>query len=153
MEKSYCSKPHHGQNIFAARRWKNIDQYALAEKVNVSQPKISEWEHTEKLDDEILDRIAKALDVDFDFLKNFVPESVTKSYNIQSNEFTVNSAEKSEGKIMQTAGEQINDNREETNVINPLDKVTELYEELRKQDKEIMRLRMKYEPDSIDSEE
>ena len=54
---------HHGHNIRRTRIEKGIKQDAMSELVHLSQPAISRYERTKTIDDEILQRFARALNV------------------------------------------------------------------------------------------
>ena len=118
---------HHGRNIKLARNWKNITQEGLAELLNLKagQGRISELEMEETIDDKILDDIAKALDVPVDFLKNFQPDQVLKSFTQTENQIDISTSDNSSA---MGQGEQII-----TNYNYPIDKVVEMYERLMKE--------------------
>lgn len=122
---------HHGQNIRLARTWKNMTQETLADKLDIYQTDISALEQKEIIDDEILGKIAKAMDVPVDFFKEFEPEATIKNYAQTNQENRDNVS------ILQGDGEQ-------NNTYYPLDKVTELYERLlQEKDKQIEELQSK----------
>ena len=56
-------KSNHGANVRRWREWRNINQDILAEQIGVSQATLSSYEKKDKLEQEILDKIAKVLDV------------------------------------------------------------------------------------------
>lgn len=56
-------KNNHGANVRRWREWRNINQDVLADKIGVSQATLSLYEKKEKLEPEVLDKIAKALDI------------------------------------------------------------------------------------------
>ena len=60
---------HHGHNIRRTRIEKGIKQDAMSELVHLSQPAISRYERTKTIDDEILQRFARALNVPIEYLK------------------------------------------------------------------------------------
>ena len=73
---------HIGRKISRVRELRGIKQEMLAEELGVSQQKISKIEHDEKVEEEMLSRIAKALGVTPDVIKNFSEESAI--YHIQN---------------------------------------------------------------------
>ena len=77
--------PHHGQNIKRFRELLGIKQENLAAKLGEdwTQKKISQLEGKEAIEPELLDRVAKALNVPAEALKNFDEE--TAITNIQNN--------------------------------------------------------------------
>ena len=52
---------HHGHNIRRTRIEKNIKQDALAALVNMTQPNVSKYEKMRVIEDEMLNRFARAL--------------------------------------------------------------------------------------------
>ena len=117
------SKVHHGRNIRRTRMEKNINQDVLSEKVSMSQPTVSRYETMKVIDDEILERFAKALNVPMDYLKTLeedAPSVVFETNTVNNNADTIS-----------TSGSgYVNENN--TNY-NPVDKISELYERLLKE--------------------
>ena len=117
------SKVHHGRNIRSTRMEKNINQDVLSEKVSMSQPTVSRYETMKVIDDEILERFAKALNVPMDYLKTLeedAPSVVFETNTVNNNADTIS-----------TSGSgYVNENN--TNY-NPVDKISELYERLLKE--------------------
>lgn len=76
---------HHGHNIRAYRRMRLMKQEALAKALGKdwTQKKISQLEAKEKIDNDLLAQVAKALDVSVEEIENFTEEKVV--YNIQHN--------------------------------------------------------------------
>ncbi|MDR2956271.1 MAG: helix-turn-helix domain-containing protein [Prevotella sp.] len=119
-------KVHQGRNIRIARNFQNMTQGDLAFKLNLSQGKVSDLELKETLEDELLDKFAAALNISVDFLKNFEPEEVMKSFTFSENAFTNNNAENSKGNVtQQIVGEQQNISN-----YNFPDNIKELYSQL-----------------------
>lgn len=117
---------HHGRNIRRARIEKDIKQEALSELVHLSQPAISKYEKTRVIDDEMLHRFARALNVPFDYLKNTEEEAQTVVFeNITNNDNAGTNA--NIGFV-----DEIGEDRRVGN-FNPIDKITELYERLLKE--------------------
>jgi len=82
-------KIHHGHNIRRLRIEKKISQGTLADKVSLSQQTVSRYESTRVIDDEMLDRFAKALDVPVDLIKTLEEDSEVNFY-IENNTFHSN---------------------------------------------------------------
>jgi transcriptional regulator with XRE-family HTH domain len=77
------AKPKHiGRNISRIRELRGMKQEALAIAIGVSQQTISNIENSESVEDDKLQEIAKALDVNTEVLKNFSEEAV---FNIIGN--------------------------------------------------------------------
>ena len=68
-----AKKCNHGANIRRWREWRNVNQDVLAEEIGVSQATLSGYEKKETLEQEILDKIAVAL--------NIPVEAITELYN------------------------------------------------------------------------
>lgn len=115
---------HHGRNIRRTRIEKKLGQEALSKLVSLSQPAVSRYEKTKVIDDEMLHRFARALDVPFEYLKTL--EEDAKTIIFENN--TVNNTENDQTGSHANIGFVSEDNRE--NVFNPIEKITELYERL-----------------------
>jgi transcriptional regulator with XRE-family HTH domain len=100
---------HIGRKIARIRELKGIKQEALAIDLNVSQQTVSNFEKSEKIEDEVLDKIAKALGVPSDAIKNFSEEAVFNYFN--------NFHDSSTGDFRHHC------------TFNPIDKIVELYDE------------------------
>ena len=98
---------HHGHNIRRTRIEKNIKQDALAALVNMTQPNVSKYEKMRVIEDEMLNRFARALNVPVEYLK------------------TLEEDKDSSVPITGYKGQDAT-----TNSFNPIDKITELYERL-----------------------
>ncbi|OQY69887.1 MAG: hypothetical protein B6D44_16850, partial [Ignavibacteriales bacterium UTCHB2] len=62
-----------GQTLKVIRQWKGISQQQLADKMKISQQYISELESKEYFNDELLQKVLKALDViktQWEYFKN-----------------------------------------------------------------------------------
>ncbi|HCO67240.1 MAG TPA: transcriptional regulator [Dysgonomonas sp.] len=108
METSEVKKSHHGYNTKRLREILGIKQEDFAERIGMSQQTISRFENTETLDEETLRKIADALKVPVEAIKNFSDG--------QTNNF-INTFYDNSGFNYQCT-------------FNPLDKVIELYERI-----------------------
>ncbi len=106
---------HIGRKIGRIREMKGIKQEALAIELGVSQQTVSNIEKSSKVEDEVLEKIAKALGVTGDAIRNFSEEAVTNYFN------TFNDSSVNHGPF----GNQ-------HCTFNPLDKLVELFEENKK---------------------
>ncbi|WP_281231601.1 helix-turn-helix domain-containing protein [Flavobacterium gelatinilyticum] len=80
---STAPKPRHiGRNISRIRELKDMKQEALAQAIGTTQQSISIIEGSESVDDEKLNRIAEALGVPAEVIRNFSEEAV---FNIIGN--------------------------------------------------------------------
>ena len=135
-EELTIGRVHHGLNIRRTRIEKDMNQEGLSELVHLSQPAVSKYEKMKVIDDEMLQRFARALNVPFDYLKTLEEDAQTVVF--ENN--TVNDSEQNTGGAKINIGtvksytedtDSSNDNR--VNNFNPIDKITELYERLLKE--------------------
>lgn len=111
---STAPKPRHiGRNISRIRELRDMKQEALAIAIGTNQQSISIIEGSESVDDEKLKKIAEALGVPAEVIKNFSEEAV---FNIMGNTYHNDSS-------------TIKNNN---CTFNPLDKLIESYEENKK---------------------
>ena len=115
---------HHGHNIRRTRIEKNMNQDILSEKVSMSQPTVSRYESMRIIEDDILERFAKALNVPKDYLKTL--EEDAPSIVFENNSITNNGGNNTQAGL----NDEISNDNRITN--NPIDKITELYERLLK---------------------
>ena len=111
-----------------------MNQEGLSELVHLSQPAVSKYEKMKVIDDEMLQRFARALNVPFDYLKTLEEDAQTVVF--ENN--TVNDSEQNTGGAKINIGTvksytEDTDNDSRVNNFNPIDKITELYERLLKE--------------------
>ena len=123
-EEKINSNVHHGHNIRRTRIEKNMNQDILSEKVSMSQPTVSRYESMRIIEDDILERFAKALNVPKDYLKTL--EEDAPSIVFENNSITNNGGNNTQAGL----NDEISNDNRITN--NPIDKITELYERLLK---------------------
>lgn len=109
---------HHGRNIKRLREMLGVKQDAVAFELEITQQSFSEMEQKEIIDERVLDRVAKILNVPIDAIKNMNDEA-TINYINTFNEKVDNSAFGSANTINCS--------------FNPIDKVVELYERMLKE--------------------
>lgn len=107
---------HEGRNVKRIREILGIKQDVLAMELGLSQQAISSLEQKEALDKDMLEKVARALKVPAEAIKNFSDET---AINIISNTFHDNA---------------VNMNYQCS--FNPLEKMVELYEALLKSERE-----------------
>lgn len=122
------SRVHHGRNIRRTREDKGIGQTELAELVHLSQPTVSRYEMAKSIDDDMLSRFARALNVPAEYLKTLEEDAQTIIFQNNTITNTDNGAVNS--------GTAVLEGLTQAPTINPLDKVSELYERLLAQEKE-----------------
>jgi len=118
MEASTIKKSNHGSNVRRWREWRNINQDTLAEKIGVAQTTLSSYEKRDKLEPEIIEKIAKALDIPIEAITEINNDSLI---NIFSGTWNDNAF----------ASGSINNP-----TFNPIDKIIELYDKLLQSEKE-----------------
>ena len=135
-EELTVGRVHHGHNIRRFRIEKNMNQEVLSQLVHLSQSAVSKYEQMRVIDDEMLQRFARALNVPFDYLKTLEEDAQTVVFE----NITVNNNDQGSGganinigtvKSYTEDSDSSNDNR--VNNFNPIDKITELYERLLKE--------------------
>jgi transcriptional regulator with XRE-family HTH domain len=118
MQQEGTHTVHEGRNIKRIREILGIKQDALAMDLGISQQAISALEQKEALDRDMLEKVARALKVSPETIKNFSEENfiniIQNNYQGSSNNFS--------GNYYCT--------------FNPIDKVVELYEALLKSERE-----------------
>jgi transcriptional regulator with XRE-family HTH domain len=112
---------HIGRKISRIRELRGMKQEALAAELGISQQAVSKLEQSEKIEDDVLDNVSRALGVPSEAVKNFSDEAV---FNIISNNFADNSS----------------NNNNYLCTINPLEKIIELYERLLASEREKVEL-------------
>ncbi|MBS4065634.1 MAG: helix-turn-helix transcriptional regulator [Chitinophagaceae bacterium] len=108
---------HEGRNVKRIREILGVKQDALAAELGLSQQAVSALEQKEKIDDKILEDVAKVLKVPAEAIKNMNEEATTNFFNTFNDTST---------------GAFNNYNC----TFNPIDKVVELYEALLKSERE-----------------
>ena len=78
---------HLGRNIGRMREMLGIKQDVVADKLGLSQQKISKIEQSETVDDDTLEKVAEALGVSSEAIKNFNEDAI---FNIVANTITNN---------------------------------------------------------------
>ena len=108
---------HIGRKIGRIRELRGMKQESLAEVLGISQQAVSNIENSEKVEDDKLGQIAKALGVTKEGIENFSEEAV---FNVINNTFKDNSS----------------NNNNYLCTINPIEKIVELYERLLQAEKD-----------------
>lgn len=85
METTSKAPRHIGRRIGRIREMLGVKQETLAEQMGITQQAVSKLEQSEELEENTLERVAKALGVPAEAIKNFNDESV---FNIISNTFS-----------------------------------------------------------------
>jgi transcriptional regulator with XRE-family HTH domain len=117
---------HVGRNLQKIRVYLGIKQDALATDLGMSQQTISKLEQQEEIEEEPLKKLAEALGVSPELIRNFDEERAV--YNINSHNYreaTINEG----GNALAAA-----------QVFNPVEKIVELYERLLKSEREKIEL-------------
>ena len=129
IEELTTKEVHHGNNIRRFRIEKNMNQETLSKLVNLSQSAVSKYELTKVIDDEMLQRFARALEVPVKYLKSMKDEQAVIFENNTVNNSEQGGSNLKIGTIQSSTADE--DNR--TNNYNPIEKISELYERLLKE--------------------
>lgn len=108
---------HMGRKITRMRELRGMKQSALAFELGISQQAVSKLEQNENVEDAVLEKVARALGVTPETIKNYSDEAAI--YNIQNNYEGAN-----------TASGQLGFNYNDCS-FNPLDKLVEAMDEIR----------------------
>ncbi len=111
---------HHGKNIKRLREILGVKQEAVAFDLNMSQQLFSDIEKRETVEETMIDKIAHALKVPAEAIKNMTEESVMNYIN--------NFNEKIEN--INGPGAFVGSNDYISCSFNPIDKIVELYERM-----------------------
>lgn len=128
MEANKEPKVHQGRNIRYARILKGIKQEELGRRIGIPQSEVSLLESKEVIAREMLEKVAKALDVDVNFLEKFVPEEVHGTYN-EIHDNTVSQTDNASN----TVTSSVVDKQEIIDNSVPFSEVKSLFEELANQ--------------------
>ncbi|WP_306353515.1 helix-turn-helix domain-containing protein [Flavobacterium sp. '19STA2R22 D10 B1'] len=112
-------KNHHGRNVRRLREMLGVKQEAIAVELEMTQQNFSVLEQKEEIEEKVLDKIAKALKIPVEAIKNMTEEATISYIN------TFNAEVTSTG-----AGGTIGNHNHSTFSFNPVDKIVELYERL-----------------------
>lgn len=119
---------HLGRKISRIRELRGMKQEALAFELGISQQAVSKMEQSEKIEDEVLEKVAQILGVPAESIKHFSDEAV---FNIISNTFH-NSSSDSSTLITSSLNYQP--------TFNTIEKIVELYERLLASEREKVEL-------------
>ncbi len=112
MEETTLKKSNHGLNVRRWREWRNVNQEVLADQIGVSQATLSGYEKKDKLDQDILQKIAKALDIPIEAITELEQGTAINIFSGTFSDFKDNAA------IFNSYP-----------TFNPIDKVVQLYDE------------------------
>ncbi|WP_306353090.1 helix-turn-helix domain-containing protein [Flavobacterium sp. '19STA2R22 D10 B1'] len=125
-------KNHHGRNVRRLREMLGVKQETIAIELEMTQQNFSALEQKEEIEDKVLDKIAKALNVPVEAIRNMNEEATVNYIN------TFNAEVSHSGTV---GGGNNNDC---TLNFNPIDKIVELYERLDKEKAEKIALLEKF---------
>lgn len=109
---------HHGHNVKHARMDKNMKQETLSSLINLTQSTVSKYESMRVIEDKVLEKFAKALEVPVEDLKTLEEEAPMMFF--ENNNIETNNGNGFGNNIAST-------------INNPLDKINELFERLLKE--------------------
>lgn len=115
---------HLGRKIERIRELRGMKQETLADLLGISQQAVSRMEQSEQVEEERLQRVAQALNVSTEAIRNFSEEAAINLFNnIHNNQFDNYSS----AMVYQQ-------------IFNPVEKIMELYERLLKSEREKVEL-------------
>lgn len=117
-------KKHVGRNLQKVRVYLGVKQDALATDTGMSQQAISKIEQQDEIEDESLKKIAEALGVSPELIKNFDEEKAV--YYINNHNYREATINEGSSPVVQQ--------------INPVEKIVELYERLLQSEREKIEL-------------
>ena len=118
MEATTVKGNNHGANVRRWREWRNVKQDVLADSIGVSQATLSSYEKKDKLDHEILVKIAKVLDIPVEAITEIGEGSSINIVNAYDSSGSINYSP----------------------TFNPIDKIVELYDKLLETEREKVKL-------------
>lgn len=121
MEES--NKKHIGRNVQRIRMYRGVKQEALAIDLGISQQEMSKIERQSDIEVEVLLKIANALGVSVEIIRNFDVEKAI--YNINNSYRDATISENDNAIMLQ---------------VNPMEKIVELYERLLQSEREKVEL-------------
>lgn len=121
-------RPHIGRKISRIRELRGMKQEALALELGITQQAVSKIEQSETIEEETLERVAKALGVTPEGIEAFSEEAI---FNIISNTYN-NTSNDSSSLIASSVNYQP--------TFNTIEKIVELYERLLSSEKEKVEL-------------
>lgn len=130
---SKINEKHIGQNVKRLRMYLGVKQKALAADLGISQTGIVKIEKQNRIEEELLDQIANALNLSVHLIKDFEVGKALDNIN-STGDMTTKTVPVSD--IQSKQGIKI------PVQFNPLDKIVELYERLLKSEKEKIELLM-----------
>lgn len=140
IEELTTKEVHHGNNIRRFRIEKNMNQETLSKLVNLSQSAVSKYELTKVIDDEMLQRFARALEIPVKYLKSMEDEQAVifenNTVNNSNSDNSQQSVSKSESIVNACLIESSLSSQDQDNRIsnyNPIEKISELYDRLLKE--------------------
>lgn len=125
------NRVHQGRNIKRFREILNINQDVLAEKVDISQQALSKLEQKPVIEEKMLVKVARALKIPVEALRNMPEEGAV---NIIANTFNTSDHASWVGVPYQS---------NDYHIVNPIEKITELYERIVELERELALLRNK----------
>ena len=108
---------HLGKNIASLRGLRRMTQKDMAARLDILQSEYSRIENKDKIDDDLLERIANALEVSPEAIKNFNENAIINNFSFSFNDNAVNAVYN----------------------INSIEKIVELYEQILNEKNEVIK--------------
>ncbi|MDR2954987.1 MAG: helix-turn-helix transcriptional regulator [Prevotella sp.] len=119
---------HHGHAVKRLRQTLGVKQETLAKDLGISQVMISKYEAKKEIDDQMMEKIAKALGVKPQLIKELEEDPVTVIVENNNNTFGDNDSIKLGNGIIEDDHSVMN--------VNPVEQIVELCEKLLEKDQE-----------------
>ena len=113
------NKIHQGQNVRFFRNAKNLKQEVFADRIGVTQPVVAKLEHQSVIEDAMLLKCAKELEISVDILKEFELEKMLNNFI-----YHIDNIQNTHGAISISK-----DGSTPTNYYYPIEKLMELHQE------------------------
>lgn len=113
-------KVHHGRNIKRLREMLGVKQESIAIALEMTQQNVSLLEQKEEIEDKIIEKVAKVLNVPAEAIKNFNEDAAV---NIITNTFSNSDTSTAVSNVYHYS-------------FNPIEKIVELYERMLKAEQE-----------------
>lgn len=135
MESKAAERNHHGANVRRWREWRGINQDVLAEQLGVSQATLSGYEKRDRLEPELVERIAGVLNIPAQAITELNEGATINIFSGTWNDSASASANGPTNRDIESQNDTSGSNITSP-TFNPLDKVVELYDRLLKAEQE-----------------
>lgn len=129
QEKSPSRKIHQGKGVKFVREALNISQVGFGELIGVTQQQVSRIELKEIIEDSMLEKIALAMQVPVELIKNYAPEEYAKNM-ISGNSINSRNYENSSNPVSGGVNEGVEIVESQTNQYQNDPQIAQLYQNI-----------------------